>query len=195
MCECAGPKTNFMFFWTAITGLFWLIYVFMRVSPYGRTCPFSEGAANFDADKYTGRWYEFGRSDSVPKEWEVCSCQHTTYVKRENNFIDVLNVEYCIEEDQFSNAYEGWETDGNVGSAQCSKWRNGLCQVKFFIMAPWANYEVISVDFNEYSIVYSCTYNLAGALNIEYMWILSRLPYLIGSPESKALHSKVNKDI
>ena len=62
-------------------------------------------------------------------------------------------------------------------------------------MAPWANYQVISVDHNDYSVVYSCTYNLAGALNIEYMWILSRQPYLIGSADSNAFKKKIWKKV
>ena len=62
-------------------------------------------------------------------------------------------------------------------------------------MAPWANYQVISVDHNDYSVVQSCTYNLAGALNTEYMWILSRQPYLIGSDESNDFKKKIWKKV
>ena len=108
---------TFMYVWISLTVAFWLAYVGMRVSPFGRTCPMIDGAANFDRNAYTGRWYEFARSDSVPKEWEVCSCQHATYVSKPDSYLDVLNVEYCIPEEQFSNAYDGWETDGNIGQA------------------------------------------------------------------------------
>ena len=72
---------TFMYIWIAITATFWLAYIGLRVSPLGGYCPYTEGAKNFDREKYLGRWYEFARSDSVPKEWEVCQCQTATYVK------------------------------------------------------------------------------------------------------------------
>jgi len=79
--------------------------------------------------------------------------------------------------------------------AQCSFWRNGLCQVKFFELAPWSNYNVISFDPNDYSIVYSCSQIIGGLITIEYMWILARKPYNIGSIESDAFKSKVFAEI
>ena len=50
---------------------------------------------------------------------------------------------------------------------------------------------MISVDHNDYSIVYSCSLYYGGMLGLEYLWILSRNPYLIGSDDSNAFKSKV----
>ena len=63
--------------------------------------------------------------------------------------------------------------------------------MKFFELSPWGNYNVIGLDVNEYSIVYACSLNLAGSLNLDWLWILSRKPMKIGSTESTALKTKV----
>ena len=191
MCECTLEKKQWIGIWSGITGLFWMFWLSLKLSPIGFTCPANlDGATNFDREKYLGRWYEFARSESVPREWERFECQTATYQKGDDNFIKVYNVEYSIVSDLWPSAYDGWEKDKNA-RAQCSYWRNGLCQVKFFELAPWGNYKVLSVDHNSYAIVYGCTLNLAGSLNLDYLWILGRQPLKIGSTESNALKTKV----
>ena len=54
-----------------------------------------------------------------PKNGKFVS-QTAFYIKDPDNYIRVLNNEYCIAEDTFSNDYRGYQTDGNPGQAQCS---------------------------------------------------------------------------
>ena len=42
-------------------------------------------------------------------------------------------------------------------------------------------YDVVSTDYTSYAIVYSCSPFLAGAFCLEYVWVLSRLPYQNGT--------------
>ncbi len=106
-----------------------------------------------------------------------------------------MNAEYCIEDDSFSQDYRRENPDNRVGKAQCSTQRNGLCQVTFDELIPWSNYQVVSVDHNDYSIVYACTQFYGGLVGVEYLWILSRFPYVIGSDESEAFKAKVFEKI
>ena len=133
MCVCAccnHTKLIWFYIWLGTTAALWVAYIGVRVSPLGGnwgTCPNVATAENFEKAKYLGRWYEFARSESVPKEWETCQCQTATYLEDPDEYIRVLNNEFCIDADTFSNDYRGYQTSGNPGQAQCSFWRPGWC--------------------------------------------------------------------
>ena len=65
----------------------------------------------------------------------------------------------------------------------------------FFESIPWSNYNVVSFDYNDYSIVHGCTQFYGGLVTTDYLWIISRHPYLVGSPESNAFKQKVFAEV
>ena len=62
--------------------------------------------------------------------------------------------------------------DEITGKAHCD---GSQCYVKFFEWQPEGDYRVVSTDYEDYSIVYSCR-QLKEDQKLEYMWILSRHP-------------------
>ena len=67
-----------------------------------------------------------------------------------------------------------------LGKASCSNEVSGKCGVRFNKFAPVGDYRVVSTDYNDYAIVYSCSLIL-DVYTFELMWILSRKPYEPGS--------------
>ena len=75
------------------------------------------------------------------------------------------------------------ERDYALGSAYCSDWQSGQCQVRFSAFQPWGSYAVLATDYETYSVVYSCTPVLAGMISLDYVWILTRQNYEPGTVE------------
>ena len=48
---------------------------------------------------------------------------------------------------------------------------------------------MLSTDYANYAIVYSCTSLFAGAFCFDYLWVLSKQPYVIGSAEALTFKS------
>ncbi len=59
--------------------------------------------------------------------------------------------------------------------------------MQFFFLSPFGDYNVVSTDYTSYVIVYSCSYLLPRALPTEYLWVLTREPLVIGTPEHEAM--------
>ena len=87
------------------------------------------------------------------------------------------------------------ELVGGEGVAYCSAYDSGSCGVKFSFFAPYGIYDVLSTDYTSYTIVYSCTPVLADAFNVEYLWVLTRDTYKMGSVEHEAFWEHVTSII
>ena len=79
--------------------------------------------------------------------------------------------------------FDSGEIDYVIGSAQCSNWTSGQCQVKFNMFQPWGAYNVLQTDYTSYTIVYSCSGILANMIKLDWMWILTREPLVPNSQE------------
>jgi len=89
------------------------------------------------------------RHKLVPYEYADCST--ATYSKISLNRIEIDNREYELNNNKWAR-----NNDFPIGQAIVSSWRSGLVNVKFFELAPWANYMVLETDYTTYSIVYNC---------------------------------------
>ena len=76
------------------------------------------------------------RNKETPYEYADCST--ATYTKMSLNRIQIYNVEYELDNRQWAR-----NNDFPYGQGIVSKWRSGLANVKFFELAPWANYMVL----------------------------------------------------
>ena len=72
-----------------------------------------------------------------------------------------------------------------------SGWRDGLVNVKFFELAPWANYMVLETDYTSYSIVYNCDDFAGGSYKDQWLWVLTRDALEVNSADWKVMRDKV----
>ncbi len=111
---------------------------------------------NFDAQKYTGTWYEIARIDF--KQERNLNNTVAQYTLKDNGDIKVVNSGYNYIKEEWKDA---------VGNAKFrGKASEGALKVSFF--GPfYSGYNVFAVD-KEYK------YALVGGKNYDYLWILSR---------------------
>ena len=125
------------------------------------SCPTPALQQNFDAVKYTGVWFEQIRDGGMP--WEFDDCQQARYTLNEDGTVGVYNTQFNTKTQQVEGASAVATFEGAKGA------------VKFFSWAPAGDYEVLSTDYDQYAVVYSCS-SLAVA-KFEYIWVLTRDRY------------------
>ncbi|KAK2822621.1 hypothetical protein Q5P01_022686 [Channa striata] len=140
-------------------------------------CPVPAVQEKFDASQYLGTWYEIQK---LPNSFQLGECSTATYSLRSPEVVDVLNSELLA--------------NGKVSSIRGTAVAKDPAEpakllVSFFETSPPSPYWVLSTDYTNYSLVYSCT-NL-GSRHMEFAWILSRQPTL---PEEtvEELHSTLS---
>ena len=116
----------------------------------------AEAVANFQSDKYLGKWYEIARFDF---RFEKNLNQVTAnYSKKENGNIKVENRGYDYVKNEWKES---------IGEAKFVKNPN-IAELKVSFFKPiWASYNVIDIDENY-------KYALVVGNNKDYMWILSK---------------------
>uniref|UniRef100_UPI0037E9A89D apolipoprotein D-like n=1 Tax=Semicossyphus pulcher TaxID=241346 RepID=UPI0037E9A89D len=145
------------------------------ISP-GR-CPKPAVQENFDAARYLGKWYDIQR---LPHTFQKGECCTATYSLKSPGVVGVLNQELLA--DGTINAISGSAKAKDASEP-------AKLQVSFFENSPPAPYWVLSTDYDNYSLVYSCTD--LGVLHVEFAWIMSRQPTM---PEEtlEELHSTLS---
>ncbi|KAM9718912.1 apolipoprotein D-like [Menidia menidia] len=139
-------------------------------------CPSATVQQNFDAAAYLGKWYEVQR---LPHTFQRGQCSTATYSLKSPGVVGVLNRELLAD----------GTVDEIIGTAEPSATEPAKLLVYFFENSPPAPYWVLSTDYDNYALVYSCTD--LGFLHVDFTWILSRQPTL---PEEtlEELHSTLN---
>lgn len=116
----------------------------------------AQPVANFNLEKYLGKWYELARLDH---RFEKNMDRNTAeYSLKENGAVKVYNRGYDNKKSKWKSATGEARPVGDSSTGR----------LKVAFMKPfWAAYNVIDVDPNyEYALV-------AGK-NLKYLWILSR---------------------
>jgi len=122
--------------------------------------------SSFDMTRYLGRWYEIARAANVP--FQKGECTQAEYSLNDDGSIRVHNTELI-----------GTERSGAVGKATPTSNPFRLEVTfgdSFFAKLFPGDYRVMNTDYEQFSIVYSCTDLLVG--RFEFVWILSRTPQL-----------------
>lgn len=115
-----------------------------------------------DLSRYTGTWYEIARFPFGQQE----GCYNTTanYQRNQDGTIKVTNR--CRK-----GGFSGPESVAVAKAKVVDKTTNAKLKVKFFILAPWADYWIIRLGENyEYAVV--------SQPNRKFLWILSRTPQM-----------------
>jgi lipocalin len=140
------------------------------------TCDTIPNLDSFDPVAYMGDWYEIAHQKSQPGQPDSWTCTLAQYtdLDTESGAFKVYNS------NQFS---WGGPRFGIHGNAQClPEYGPGKCAVRFVPWKSWeANYQIVSTDYENYSIVYNCVPDFAQ------MWILSRTPTLSDDTMTKVM--------
>uniref|UniRef100_A0A7N6FDU7 Apolipoprotein D n=1 Tax=Anabas testudineus TaxID=64144 RepID=A0A7N6FDU7_ANATE len=121
-------------------------------------CPVPAVQEKFDAAQYLGTWYEIQK---LPNTFQRGECSTATYSLNSPGVVGVLNRELLA-------------ITGTAVSKDPTEPAKLL--VSFFENSPPSPYWVLSTDYDNFSLVYSCTD--LGVLHMEFAWILSRKPSL-----------------
>src|SRR5690606_13482708 len=116
---------------------------------------------NFEIDKYLGLWYEIARIDF--KHEEYLNQVTATYSKNPDGSIHVLNKGYHVLDKE-------WKTA--EGKARFRGKDTSIAKLKVTFFGPfYSGYNVIDLtkDYN---------YALVAGKNLDYLWILSRKPFI-----------------
>ena len=124
-------------------------------------CPSVSGVDNFDIGSYLGTWYEIVRTTDMPFEEGDCSQAH--YSVLPTGRVNVTNSE--VRSGVVTYAF---------GQAYCDNDGSANCHVKFYWLSPYSGYQVLSTDYTQYAVVYSCF--SIGVYHWSYGWLLSRTP-------------------
>ncbi|XP_038151904.1 apolipoprotein D-like [Cyprinodon tularosa] len=126
-------------------------------------CPQAAVQQQFDAARYLGKWYEIQR---LPHTFQTGQCSTATYSLQSPGVVGVLNRELLANE----------TINEIIGTAKPDPAEPAKLLVYFFENSPPAPYWVLSTDYDNYALVYSCTDLLM--LHADFVWILSRQPTL-----------------
>ena len=116
---------------------------------------------NFEIEKYVGVWYEQYRDYDFAFSDPSGECTVAEYSFNDDGSVKVHNSQYITSNKTL---------DDTVGRATCD---GAQCQVRFSQYQPFGDYRVVSVDYDEYTIIYSCD-ALAENFKLEDLWILGR---------------------
>ncbi|HNQ20706.1 MAG: Outer membrane lipoprotein Blc precursor [Bacteroidetes bacterium ADurb.Bin035] len=148
--------------------LIFLAVVILSLSCSKVTIP--EGAQAyrpFDLEKYLGKWYEIARIDFKYESGLINTTAE--YSLNKNGTVKVLNRGYDTLKNKWQEA---------IGKAKLVN-ENDIAMLKVSFFGPfYSGYNVISIDSNY-------NYALVIGESLDYLWILSRQPYI---PDNIKLH-------
>merc|ERR1712223_410936 len=143
---------------------------------FGRCPPFPT-VRDFDAEKYSGRWYEYANYFAIFQLFGKCVT--ATYSLAPDDGYGKYQLKIDIVNRAISTLTGAKQVArGNAVLADPDNpFSPGELIVNFdsqpsFTRARSANYNVIDTDYDNFSIVYSC--NNYGFLKSEILWILTR---------------------
>ncbi|XP_077592595.1 apolipoprotein Db [Stigmatopora nigra] len=127
-------------------------------------CPTPKLQPNFILAQYLGRWYEIAK---LPTNFARGKCIEANYSLRKDGTIRVLNSQFYKEKTRFAE-----------GTAIIPDPREpAQIGVSFSYFTPYSPYLILSTDYQEVAVVYSCT-DILRIFHVEYAWILGRSRFL-----------------
>ncbi|KAK3085413.1 hypothetical protein FSP39_002937 [Pinctada imbricata] len=129
----------------------------------GLGCPTVTTQKNFNLTRYLGTWYEVYKFKANFENNEKCI--QANYQLKPDGHIRVNNTGVSITDSTPSTA---------IGDIYIPDMTDGSkLKVKFASAAPYGNYWVLSTDYENYTLIYSCT-SILGISHFEFGWILAR---------------------
>ncbi|XP_060595398.1 apolipoprotein D-like [Ruditapes philippinarum] len=140
------------------------------------SCPEVRLQENFDLDRYLGKWYENRRYSNWFSLFS--NCVSAEYKKTSDTSVQVNNTGWLYLNDK---------VDTIIGEAVVQD--NAKLGVRFSEFAPYGDYWVLSTDYINYSVVWSCSESPKGAIqfNSQYLWVLTRTREGVSEAELKRI--------
>jgi len=124
-------------------------------------CPKVATIDGFDLDRYLGHWYEQARFSAIFEAGQVCA-----------------NANYSIKDDGHIKIYNyGQDKSGKTVEATGDAYipdKNdaGKLKLRFSSSAPYGDYWIVDTDYDNYTLIYSCTDFIVT--HLELAWVLTR---------------------
>nr|XP_056708067.1 apolipoprotein D [Euleptes europaea] len=128
-------------------------------------CPDPPVQEEFDVSKYLGKWYMI---EKLLSNLEKSDCVQTNYSWKGNGKFKVVKKELLSDGTVKESEGEAWQMDPNEPAK---------LHVKFNWFLPAEPHLVISTDYSNYALVYSCV-TFLWFFHMDDAWILSRTPQL-----------------
>ncbi|XP_041824740.1 apolipoprotein D-like [Melanotaenia boesemani] len=142
-------------------------------------CPTPSVQPNFKLDKYLGTWYEI---EKIPAYFAQGKCNEVDYSLRKDGTIKVVNTQ------MFQNKLRSVEGTAVIRN----KKHPAKLGIRYSYFAPFHPYWIISTDYTNVALVFSCT-SILNLFNYQNVWILGRsrtLPAMTVNNAKKLLQKK-----
>ncbi|XP_069368156.1 apolipoprotein Db [Paralichthys olivaceus] len=144
-------------------------------------CPTPKVQPGFNVEKYLGRWYEI---EKLPASFERGKCIEANYSLRKDGTIRVLNSQF----------YQGKTRTGEGTAVVRDPREAAKLGVSFSYFTPYSPYWVLSTDYTNFTIVYSCN-DVLRLFHIDFAWILSRSRFMPQEKVQQAKHLMISEGI
>ncbi|XP_061879795.1 apolipoprotein Da, duplicate 1 [Entelurus aequoreus] len=149
--------------------------------PHWGSCPEPDVQASFDVKPFMGRWFEIGR---LPTQFEKGCCMETNFTFRTNNSFRVVSSQMLkgsLRKIEGTGVVEDQKHPAKLG-------------ISFSYVLPYSPYWILSTDYVNTALVYSCT-DVLRVFHLEFAWILARTRTLPESAVEKAKETFASKNI
>jgi len=160
-------------------------------------CPKTQILQNFNMTRYLGVWYELGRDKETTRtqKWyeyalgrdkettqrplEKGECSRVMYTDTNENKVNVENFEIplsALRDDGTTYPEAEISIKGTAEQLNPEK-KEGILGVKYYPNDPWdpfEKYTILDTDYENFSIVHSCTADFFGSRSWNQNWIFAR---------------------
>ena len=157
-------------------------------------CPNVQLQADFNTTKYYGTWYQHYASKELPYP-DDGECTTAQYYPKEDGNIKVVNTQQKWTDSSKTTLRKTRKIGEATARKRDSNSDLGDLQVNFISWLPiWMSYTILYTDYENHSLVYSCSGSFWGYWQSQNFYILTRKPLDIKSSKDKT-EVKAARDI
>ncbi|XP_057713951.1 apolipoprotein D-like [Corythoichthys intestinalis] len=149
--------------------------------PHWGPCPEPDVQPAFNLKQFMGRWFEIAR---LPTQFERGHCIETNFTFRTDKSIRVVSSEILkgeVRKIEGTGVIEDMKHPAKLG-------------ISYSYVLPFAPYWILSTDYVNTALVYSCT-DILRLFHLDFAWILSRTRTLPQSTIDSAMQTFANNNI
>ncbi|XP_028328521.1 apolipoprotein Da, duplicate 1 [Gouania willdenowi] len=158
-----------------------LIPVIRAQVPHWGPCPDPAVQPAFNLKQFMGRWFEIAK---LPAQFEKGRCIETNFTLSTDSSIHVVSSEILngeLRKIQGTGVIEDMKNPAKLG-------------ISFSYVLPYSPYWILSTDYVNTALVYSCT-DILRLFHVDFAWILARTRSLPDATIQKAKQTFVENNI